>query len=320
VKGSSYESTQLFDVSGCTTGEIVLHLGPDKLDWIEFWRAGRKVVHMDTRMLSQELLYLLALMNGRFVPNQNDGATHMLQQMLQKINDLVTRQVALVRLGSQADFASTRRDQQGRNRIDALVVLNAGANLGRVSPWSPSSLERADQRLPIFVNQDKGCTQVTPLFLSWAKGTVSSGQSARHHAETRCAAAFDNSTPCAARDATHHSDGNGYGTTAKSHARCGQGSNSLQHNRGPRRLAGVLFPVASIVAASNGMDDEAVSDSASACGAAAVRSVASVEHCVASRRPFPQPVLWRDLVAAAPARAPAVRQAEGMFHLISCAI
>jgi len=320
VKGSSYESTQLLDVSWRTTGEIVLHLGPDKLNRIEFWRAGRKVVHMDTRMLSQELLYLLALMNGRFVPNQNDRAAHMLQQMLQKINDLVTRQVALVRLGSQADFASTRRDQKGRNRIDALVVLNAGANLGRVSPRSPSALERADQRLPIFVNQDKGCTQVAPLFLSWAKCTVSSGQSARHHAETRCAAAFDNSTPRAVRDATHHSDGNVYGTTAKSHARCGQGSNSLQHNRGPRHLAGVPFPFASIVAASNGMDDEAVSDSASAWGAGAVRSVASVEHCVASRQPSPQPVLWCDLVAAAPARAPVVQQADGTFQSISCTI
>jgi hypothetical protein len=31
-------------------------------------------------------------------------------------------------------------------------------------------------------------------------------------------------------------------------------------------------------------------------------------------------VLWRDLVAAAQARAPAVRQADGIFQLISCAI
>jgi len=320
VKGSSYESTQLLDVSWRTTGEIVLHLGPDKLNRIEFWRAGRKVVRMDTRMLSQELLHLLALMDGRFVPNQDDRAAHMSQQMLQKVDDLVTGQVALVRLGTQADFASTRCDQQGRNRIDSLVVLNAGSNLGRVSPRSPRSLERADQRLSIFVNKDKGCTQVTPFFLSWARCTVSSVQSFRHHAETRCAAAFDNSTPCDARDAIHRSGGSAHRTTAKSHARCGQVSNSLQHNRRLMHLAGVLFPVASIVAASNGMDDEAVSDSASACGAVAVRSIAIVERCVASRQPFPQPVLWRDLVAAAQARAPAVRQADGMFQLISCAV
>jgi hypothetical protein len=236
--------------------------------------------------------------------------------MLQKINDLVTSQIALVRLGPQADLASPGRDQQSRNRIDALVVLNAGTNLGCVAAWSPRALERADQRLTIFVNKNKGCTQVTPLFLSWAIGAVSSGQSVHHHAETRRAAAFDNSTPCAARDATHHSAGNGYGTTSKLPARCGQASNSLPHNRRPMPLAGALFLIASIAAASNGMDDEAVSDSASACGPVAVRPVASAERCVASRRPFPQLVLWRDLVAAAQARVPAVRQAEGMGSIL----
>jgi len=151
-------------------------------------------------MLGQKLLDFLALMNRCLAPNQYDGAAHTPQQMLQEVDDLVTGQVARVRLGTQSNCASARRDQQSCNRIDPLVVLNAGPNLGCLPSRGPGSLERTDQRLPIFVNKYKGCAQVTPLFLSWATCTVSSVRSLRHHAGRRAAVAFDNSSLCAARD------------------------------------------------------------------------------------------------------------------------
>jgi hypothetical protein len=258
-------------------------------------------------MLSQKRLYFLALMNRRFVPDQHDGTAHPSQQMLQEFNDLVAGQITLIRLGTQADFASAGRDQQRANRIDPLIVLNAGPDLGRLSPRCPGSLEGTDQRLPIFVNKYKGCTQVTPLFLSWARCTVSSERSRRHHAGRRAAVAFDNSNPSVARDTIPRWGDTEFETDAKSPEQSGQASNSPLRNPEHTPPSTGLAPVVSTVAVSNDMDDREALNSAFACYAEAVFPVASVEHCAGSRPLLSPPVPRRDLCVATQALAPDVR-------------
>jgi len=271
-------------------------------------------------MLSQKRLDFLALMNWRLIPDQHDGAAHMSQQMLQEFNDLVAGQITLIRPGTQTDSTSAGRDQQRANRVDPLIVLNAGPNLGCLSLRCPGPLERTDPRLPIFVNQDKGCAQVTPLFLSWAIDTVSNVRSRHRHAGRKVAVAFDNSTPYAAGDTTPHSDGTEFQTDARSTAQCGQASNTPPHNREHTLPSTRPAPVASIVAVSNDMDDRPALNSASACCAVAVCPVASVEHCGVSRPSRSQLVLGRDPVLSAQALASDVRQADRMSQLVSCSI
>jgi hypothetical protein len=258
-------------------------------------------------MLSQKRLYFLALMDRRFVPDQHDGTAYPSQQLLQEFNDLVASQITLVRFGTQADFASAGRDQQRANRIDPLVVLDAGPNLGRLSPRRPGPLEGTDQRLPIFVNKDKGCTQVPPLFLSWARDTVSSGRSRRRHAGRRAAVAFDNSNPSVARDTIPHWGDTEFQTDARSTEQYGQASNSLLRNREHTPPSTGPAPVVSTVAVSNDMDDREALNSASACYAEVVLPVAIVEHCAVSRPLLSLPVPRRDLCVAAQALAPDVR-------------
>ena len=271
-------------------------------------------------MVSQKRLYFLTLMNWRFVPDQHDGAAHPSQQMLQEFNDLVACQITLVRLGTQADFAATGRDQQRANRIDPLAVLKAGPNLGRLSPRCPGPLEGTHQRLPIFVNKYKGCAQVTPLFLSWARDTVSSGRSRRRHAGRNAAVAFDNSTPYAARDTTRRSDDTEFQTDAGSTVRYAPASNSPRRNCEHMPPSTEPAPVASTVAVSNDIDDREVLNSASACYTVAVFPVAIVEHCVVSRLPLSQLVPERAPVLPAPVLASDVRRAARMSQLVSCSI
>ena len=128
----------------------------------------------------------------------------MSKQMAQEVNDLLAGQVAAIRLGAQFDLAPTRRDEQRTDRIDTLMVLKTGPNSRRLTPRCPSALERADQRLPIFINKYKGCAQVTPLFLSMAKCIASNGRSAYHPVETRRVAASDNSSPGGVTHAKRH--------------------------------------------------------------------------------------------------------------------
>jgi hypothetical protein len=311
---------QLLDVSRCATREIFFHLCPDKFHWIEFRRARRKVVNVDTRMLSQKPLYFLALMNRRLVPDQYDGAAYPSQQLLQEFNDLVAGQITLVRLGTPADFATAGRNQQRANCIDPLVVSQAGPNLGRLSSRCPGSLEGTDQRLPIFVNKYKGCTQVTPLFLSRARDTVSSGRSRPRHAGRRAAVVFDNSTSYAAGDTTPRSDDTEFQTDAGSTVRYAPASNSPRRTREHWPPATGLAPVAATVAVSNDRDDREDLNSASACDAVAVFPVASVEHCGVSRPPLVQLVPGRALVLPAQVLVSDVRRAAWMSQLVSCSI
>lgn len=102
---------KLLDVFRRTAGEILLHLCPDEFDRVEFRRTGRKSVNMDLWMMSQKLSDFLTAVNGRLVPHQDDGASHPPQQLPPEVDDLVTGQVACIRLGTQSDGAFTWCDQ-----------------------------------------------------------------------------------------------------------------------------------------------------------------------------------------------------------------
>ena len=204
MQGGSDEHHQLLKVFRRPTGQILVDLCPHILDRIEFRRAGRKVVDMEPRVLRQERLHLVTLMNRCVIPDQNDWTAHVSQQMAQEVNDLLTGQVAAIRLGTQFDLAAARCDEQRADRIDARMVLKTGPNLRRLTPRCPGALDRTDQRLPIFINKYKGCAQVTPLFLSMAKCIASNGRSPDHPVETRRVAASDNSSPGGVTHAKRH--------------------------------------------------------------------------------------------------------------------
>ena len=242
----------------------------------------------------------------------------MSQQVPQEVNDLVAGQITLVRLCAQADLASARCDQQRANCIDPLVVLKARSHLGRVSPRCPGSLEGTDQRLPIFVNKNKGCAQVVPLFLSWARHTVSSGRSRPRCAGRSAAVVFDNSIPYAARDTTRSSGDTEFQTDAGSSGRYAPASNSPRRNHAHWPLSTELAPVASTVAASNDIADGAGVNPVSACPPVAVFPVAIVEYCEVSRPPLLQ--LGPECVPVSPEQVLAsdVRRVVQMSQLVSC--
>ena len=251
---------------------------------------------MDPWILLQKLPNFLAAMNGGLVPNQDDGATHASQQLSQEVNDLVTCQVALIRFGTQSNGAFTGRDQQRCNGIDPFMVLNARLNLGCLASWRPRSLERTDQRLPIFIDKDKGCIQVMPLFLSLAKYSASSARSRRRHVGKRRAAAFDNSTPCAVGDTTPHWRYTAHQIAAQLTARRVPRSNNLRHSRKQTRLSTKSALAVSTVAVLNDMADKAVATSVCAWYVAVTLPAASVARCGASHVQRLRPVSCYNLV------------------------
>ncbi len=73
------------------TGRVFTDLRPDPFGRIQLGRAGRKFVHMQTRMASQKVLNLPTAMNWMLIPDQNDRPSDAPQQVFQKGHHFVSR-------------------------------------------------------------------------------------------------------------------------------------------------------------------------------------------------------------------------------------
>ena len=256
---------------------VFTHLGPNEFDRVEFWCTGRKMIDMQTRMLINEILNQLAFMDGMVIPHQDDFTWDLPQQLLQKGNHLLAAQAAPIRADYQFDLAATRTDQQGTQQIQPLVMLQAGAE-GRCSATPrPTAFERRDQREAAFIFKYQRGSQLTPLFLSLARPSVSRKQSLSRRAGSPGAALFGCSSPSGPLRARHRWEHSGSGTTPRSHARSAPASSNLRHIHGHRPHAIIPAPNAGAVPSSIDWAALAVVRSFSA-GCLAVP--ASDRHCV----------------------------------------
>ncbi len=145
-------------------------------------------------MFSNKHLNFLLGMDGRIVPNQDDWTRDLMQQPSQEFNHLFACHAPLVQLYPQLDPSRFRRDQQGADQIGTLMMVEAGAHGGRLTAWSPSPLEWADQRFATFIKENQGCAEAPPLFLSKASGSVSNKQFQPHRVAMPTAGASGNSS------------------------------------------------------------------------------------------------------------------------------
>jgi hypothetical protein len=199
-----------------------------------------------------------------------------------------------------------------------LMVLNTGANRGSLPSRCPGAFERTDQRLSIFIDKYQGRPQCPPLFLSWAKHTVSTERSPEHHVERRRAGASGNSNECVARDARYHWACSVYRTTSQSNPRCAPESSNPPHSRKYAHFFEVIASVARFAAALSDTADRVAFGFVVAGRADAGPRVANVGYCGASRRLLPP--TWRKRGHAAITEEP-VRdewRVAGQFQLVSC--
>lgn len=135
-------------------GGVFIYLGPYEFRWIEFWRTGRELVHMQARMLRQKIFHFAAPMNRMLIPKQHQRACDVRQHMDEKANHLLTADRFTVRLKVQLDLAPRWRYRQDTNQVQALIVFKAGTNRGRLSVRCPSPFERRNQRKPAFIEEN----------------------------------------------------------------------------------------------------------------------------------------------------------------------
>lgn len=206
-------------------------------------------------MLSNEPLHQATLMNGMVVPNQDDIARELAKQLLQKGNHLLASQAMAIRANGQFELMSTGQYNHSTQKVETFMMVQTGSNGRRLSTRRPGTLERRNQREATFIFKHQRGSQFTPLFLSWAKHSVSSAALFCHLAALPLVGDIDYSIPSDPEYATRYLDDSGSQTCPRSNGLCDPRSSNLLRTHVRRRLATTpaLTPV--IARQINGMDD-----------------------------------------------------------------
>lgn len=157
---------------------------------------------MDSPMFRQELLYLLATVDGAPVPEQKEWSAQVLEQFFNKRSYIQAREIpaAKSRVERQASvFGRHSKGTDGRNSILFVEVIE---NRG-FAPRCPGAGHIWNQQEPRFIQENQMGPKSLRFFLYAASGTVSSVQSLFRYVAGHDAQASDNSTPSPPTTSTH---------------------------------------------------------------------------------------------------------------------
>jgi len=221
---------------------VLSDLGPDELSWIEFRSGDRKVVHMQPFVSSQKILNRLALVNGVAVPDQDNRTGDSIKNLSKKGNHLFARETMPIRTNAQTNSFALWRYQQDAQQVEALVMVDGGAQDRCLAATRPATLEWRNKRKAAFIFKSEGSAQLLALFLSWAVPPSSTARWLPHPGAALGAGVAGYSSPSAASHARPHSDDSERQTTARSPERSDPASSSCQHTQRHRLLCPTLSP------------------------------------------------------------------------------
>jgi len=222
-------------------------LGPDILHRIELGSCHGEVKHMQTFLLRHKLLNQPALMHRMTVNDQNQRSGDDPQELLDKSDHLFSSQRMPVGLHTEPEPLVLRRNQQGTQQIEALVVRNTGPLDRGLAPAGPGTLQRRDQREAAFICQTEGSAQLATLFLSLAVLRLSSAPPPHPPVAEESVGVAGCSSPSAALRAKRHSGCNGLQITARSLAPSDPASSNFRPIRRHRPLGPMPSPAVSSV-------------------------------------------------------------------------
>lgn len=183
---------------------MLTDLGPQEFDWIEFRGVPGKLEDMQAWLASDERLNLLsANMDRRVIPNQHDRTRDVGQQGLQILQNVVTRQGLGRALNAHPQPPAFGRDHQGADQVQAVMVVQAGPDLRRLSDWAPTAFQGRNQRKALLIQPNQRRLKGQPLFLPSGAWWFASAQLPRRPVQREPVAVFDGSTSSGARDAKH---------------------------------------------------------------------------------------------------------------------
>jgi len=156
-------SGQFIEIVGASVSECIVHLVPHTLIGIEFWRIRWETLQMKPREGATEFADGFALVGFTIVPNNDDMATQMTEQMAYKPAHLSLLDVLAVELAIQSEPPARWTDRYRRDGRD-LIVLVAVPDEGSLSARPPRATDWRDQEIAGFVDENDMGTQPRRVF------------------------------------------------------------------------------------------------------------------------------------------------------------
>jgi len=164
-KRAAKATTQCGDVVGATVGETPFGVGPDRFVRVELRGIGRKVFEMQPGEPMADFSNPFSFVNARVVPDDEDVAAKVVQQVPEEFADLVVSDVFRVASEVQADAPPPGSNGDARNHRDAIMPV-AMMNEGRLSARGPCLSHRGDQEETRLVYEDDVGTQPRSVFFT----------------------------------------------------------------------------------------------------------------------------------------------------------
>ena len=173
--GAGEAAIELVEIAGSAVGQGGIALAPDELGRVEFRGIGREPLHMDSRTLRQITLNLLAPVDGAAVPQENDRAPEMPEQMLQEREDMQASEVVATQPDIKADALAIGGDA---DRVDGrdLVLPVKVVQVRCLSAKRPGAFNVRNEQKSTFVEEDQVRSQLPGFFLYAANPAASTGR------------------------------------------------------------------------------------------------------------------------------------------------
>lgn len=176
-QAAKQRAAELRNIVGLTVREWVLHGMPGGFDRVQFRCVGGEFLQMQSRVLVAELMQAFAIMDLRTVPDDDDMAAKMFEQVPEKVLNLIARDVLRVKPEVEPKPSALRTDRQTADDRDACVVV-AVADDRSLPHLCPSTSDGGYQHEARFVDEDDVRTQPRSVFFT-------RGQSLRFHCSIR---------------------------------------------------------------------------------------------------------------------------------------
>jgi len=133
------------------------------LFWIEFWCVGWQVFAMNFRMLLKKRIHYFGLVGARLIPDQNEWAFDMPQEMLQSYDHFFGIYRAV-----EMPFVNLARNCQANHGGCFATKLGNPLQSWCLAFWRPGETDRFCIGKSKFIFKHDFCAEPPRFFLSWA--------------------------------------------------------------------------------------------------------------------------------------------------------
>jgi hypothetical protein len=170
--GTSQMCSQMVGGFVGAVGQVPLAVCPDVFNRIKFRGIAGKAVGMEAFIFFQERLNIRSFMNGTTIPYKNHVFSQMPQQISEKANDLMSRDVVGVESDIKAESSASRRDGKSANGRDLLMAVTMAEDWC-LARRSPCLTDKRYEQEPAFVQECQVGPKFSGFFLYWAKSCFS---------------------------------------------------------------------------------------------------------------------------------------------------